>query len=35
MGWNYKIHDKKILAIIHTLEEWRHFLEGVIYLVEI
>jgi len=25
---NYKIHDKEILAIICTLEEWRHFLEG-------
>jgi len=26
--WNYEIHDKEILAIIHTLEEWRYFLEG-------
>jgi len=26
--WNYKIHDKEMLAIIHILEEWRHFLEG-------
>ena len=26
---NYEIHDKEILAIIHALEEWRHFLEGV------
>ena len=25
---NYEIHDKEILTIIHTLEEWRHFLEG-------
>jgi hypothetical protein len=25
---NYEIHDKEMLAIIHTLEEWRHFLEG-------
>jgi len=25
--WNYEIHDKKMLAIIHALEEWRHFLE--------
>jgi len=25
---NYKIHDKKMLAIIRALEEWRHFLEG-------
>jgi len=33
--WNYKIHDKEMLAIIRALEEWRHFLEGVTYLVEI
>jgi len=25
--WNYEIHDKEMLTIIHTLEEWRHFLE--------
>jgi len=25
--WNYKIHDKEMLAIICILEEWRHFLE--------
>ena len=25
---NYEIHNKEILTIIHTLEEWRHFLEG-------
>ena len=24
---NYKIHDKKILAIVRYLEAWRHFLE--------
>jgi len=23
---NYKIHNKEMLAIIRTLEEWRHFL---------
>jgi len=33
--WNYEIHDKEMLAIIHTLEEWRHFLEGAQHLVEI
>jgi len=33
--WNYEIHDKEMLAIIHTLEEWRHFLEGVTHPVEI
>jgi len=35
MERNYKIHDKEMLAIIHALEEWRHFLEGATYLVEI
>jgi len=30
---NYKIHDKEILAIIHMLEEWRHFLEGATHPV--
>src|SRR5260221_2993291 len=25
---NYQIHDKEMLAIMHVLEEWRHFLEG-------
>ena len=25
---NYEIHDKEMLAIIRTMEEWRHFLEG-------
>jgi len=32
---NYKIHDKKMLAIICALEEWRHCLEGAWYPVEI
>jgi len=35
MEWNYKIHDKKMLAIICALEEWRHFLEGATHPVEI
>jgi hypothetical protein len=26
--WNYEIHDKEMLTIIHALEEWQHFLEG-------
>src|SRR5258705_6023218 len=26
--WNYQIHDKEMLVIMHALEEWRHFLEG-------
>ena len=25
---NYEIHNKEMLAIIHCLEVWRHFLEG-------
>jgi hypothetical protein len=32
---NYEIHDKEMLAIIHGLEEWRHFLEGAHHKVEI
>jgi len=33
--WNYEIHDKEMLAIIHALEEWRHFLERAWHPVEI
>jgi len=25
---NYDVHDKELLAIIRSLEEWRHYLEG-------
>jgi len=32
---NYEIHDKEMLAIIHALEEWRHFLEETTHPVEI
>jgi len=32
---NYEIHDKEMLAIIHALKEWRHFLEGARHPVEI
>jgi len=32
---NYEIHNKEILAIIHALEEWRHFLEEATHPVEI
>jgi len=32
---NYEIYDKEMLAIICTLEEWRHFLEGARHLVKI
>ena len=33
--WNYEIHDKEMLAIIHMLEKWRYFLEGATHLVKI
>jgi hypothetical protein len=26
---NYEIHDKELLAIVDSFQEWRHFLEGV------
>ena len=32
---NYEIHDKEMLAIVRCLEEWRHFLEGMIVKFEI
>jgi len=32
---NYEIHNKEMLAIICTLEEWKYFLEGAQHLVEI
>ena len=32
---NYDIHDKEMLAIIRTLEEWRHYLEGTKHTFEI
>jgi len=25
---NYKIHDKKMLAVIRELENWKHLLKG-------
>ncbi|KAG5729071.1 hypothetical protein E4T56_gene3114 [Termitomyces sp. T112] len=28
LEWNYKIHDKEMLAIIWLFKEWWHFLEG-------
>jgi len=33
--WNYKIHNKEMLAIMRALEEWRHFVEGVEHYCEI
>jgi len=32
---NYEIYNKEMLAIIHALEEWRHFLERARHPVEI
>jgi len=32
---NYKIHNKKMLAIIRGLENWKHLLEGVCFKFEI
>jgi len=32
---NYEIHDKEMLAIVKCLEEWRHFLEGMVVKFEI
>jgi hypothetical protein len=32
---NYEIHNKEMLAIIHALEEWRHYLEGAQHKFEI
>jgi len=32
---NYEIHDKEMLAIIRSLQEWRHFVEGAEHPCEI
>ena len=32
---NYKIYNKKFLAIINVFKEWRIYLEEFIYLVKI
>jgi hypothetical protein len=32
---NYEIHNKELLAIIDSFQEWRHFLEGAQHLVTI
>src|SRR5258708_5108441 len=34
-GHNYQIHDKEMLAIMHALDEWCHFLKGVAEKFEI
>ncbi len=32
---NYQIHNKEMLAIMHTLDKWHHFLEGTTEKFEI
>ena len=32
---NYPIYDKELLAIIKSLEEWRHYLEGALFEFEV
>ena len=32
---NYEIHDKEMLAVMRSLEEWQHFLKGAKHKVEI
>ena len=31
--WNYDIYDCKLLAVIHTLDHWHHYLQGMSHLV--
>ncbi len=35
MERNYEVHDKELLAVMRSLEQWRHFLEGARHPVEI
>jgi hypothetical protein len=30
---NYDIYDRELLAVIHALEEWRHYLLGTVHVV--
>ena len=32
---NYKIHNKELLAIVDSFQEWNHFLQGAVHLVTI
>ena len=32
---NYDIHDKELLAIFKALKIWRHYLEGLVYSINI
>lgn len=31
---NYPIHEKKLLAVIHSLKVWRHYLLGIKFKIE-
>ena len=31
--WNYDIYDRELLAVIHALEHWRHYLQGTTHPV--
>jgi hypothetical protein len=33
--WNYDIYDRELLAVIHALEEWRHYLLGTAHVVTV
>ena len=30
---NYEIYDREMLGLIHALEDWGHFLEGITFEV--
>jgi hypothetical protein len=32
---NYKIHDKKLLAIVDSFKAWRRYLEGSLHMVQV
>lgn len=33
--WNYDIYDWELLAVLHVLKEWHHYLTGTTHLVTI
>ena len=32
---NYDIHDKELLAIFEAFKIWRHYLEGLVYPIDV
>ena len=32
---NYNTHNKKLLAIFEAFKIWQHYLEGLVYLIDI